>query len=48
MIHFLVHVESEKNAGLWFAAWVSAEPDTMPNVTIYIGSLKSQDFLCQP
>ena len=24
----------KKNAGLWFATCVSAQPDTMPNVTI--------------
>ena len=36
MVSFSVHgrTEKKKNAGLWFATCVSAQPDTMPNVTI--------------
>ena len=32
LISFSVHGGTEKDAGLWFATWVSAQPDTMPNV----------------
>ena len=32
LISFSVHGGTEKDAGLWFAMWVSAQPDTMPNV----------------
>ena len=32
LISFSVHGGTEKDAGLWFATWVSAQSDTMPNV----------------
>ena len=32
LMSFSVHGGTEKDAGLWFATWVSAQSDTMPNV----------------
>ena len=37
----------KKIAGLQFATWVNGQADTMPNMTIEVGSLKLQNFLCQ-
>ena len=35
MISFSMHGGTvKKNARLWFATWVRAQPDNMPNVTI--------------
>ena len=48
LISFSVHGWTEKIAGLWFDTWVSAQPETLPNVTILVGSLKSQNLLFQP
>ena len=34
LISFSMQGRTEKIAGLWFVTWVSAQTDTMPNVTI--------------